>query len=178
MTRAGMKIRRALRLVGWNMLFLVAGLVLIGVVGEMYFRLRAPFGETFRLYAWSPNVGGIFAPKSEVRRTNRLDFWTISRTNTLGFLDREPISLERAAASCHVAMIGDSYVQASEVPIADKFHVRLEELAAEELRHLDITTSAFGSPAPAKSTNSRTTTNSRGICDPPCWFSSSFPTTS
>ena len=137
-------IRRALRLVGWNALFLVAGLALIGVVGEAYFRLRAPFVETFRLYAWSPNVGGIFAPKSEVRWTNRLDFWTISRTNTLGFLDREPISLERAAASCHVAMIGDSYVQASEVPIADKFHVRLEELAAEELRHLDITTSAFG----------------------------------
>ena len=54
MTRAGMKIRRALRLVGWNMLFLVAGLVLIGVVGEMYFRLRAPFGETFRPHAWSP----------------------------------------------------------------------------------------------------------------------------
>ncbi len=138
------RIRRALRLVGWNALFLFGGLALIGVVGETYWRLRAPFGETFRLYAWSPNVGGIFAPKSEVRWTNRLDFWTISRTNTLGFLDREPISLERAAASCHVAMIGDSYVQASEVPIADKFHVRLEELAAEELRHLDITTSAFG----------------------------------
>ena len=41
-------------------------------------------------------------------------------------------------------MIGDSHVEARQVPIADKFHVRLEELAAEELRHLDITTSAFG----------------------------------
>ena len=59
-------------------------------------------------------------------------------------MDREPIGLERAAASCHIAMIGDSYVEARQVPIADKFHVRLEELAAEELRHLDITTSAFG----------------------------------
>ena len=39
------RIRRALRLVGWNALFLVAGLALIGVVGEMYFRLRAPFLE-------------------------------------------------------------------------------------------------------------------------------------
>ena len=36
------------------------------------------------------------------------------------------------------------HVEAREVPIADKFHVRLEELAAEELRHLDIATSAFG----------------------------------
>ena len=40
MTRAGMKTRRALRLVGWNALFLVAGLALIGVVGEAYFRLQ------------------------------------------------------------------------------------------------------------------------------------------
>ncbi len=138
------KTRRALRLVGWNVLFLVAGLALIGVVGEMYFRLRAPFLENDASYTWSPTVGGTFTPNAEVRWTNRLDFWTESRTNSLGFVDREPISLERAAASCHIAMIGDSYVEALQVPIADKFHVRLEELAAEELRHLDITTSAFG----------------------------------
>ena len=137
-------IRRALRLVGWNVLFLVAGLALIGVVGEMYFRLRAPFLENDAPRAWFPTVGRTFASNVEVRRTNRLDFWTESRTNSLGFLDREPIGIERAAASCHIAMIGDSYVEAFQVPIADKFHVRLEELAAEELRHLDITTSAFG----------------------------------
>ncbi len=41
-------------------------------------------------------------------------------------------------------MIGDSFVEAREVPIDDKFHVRLEELAADELPHLNITTSAFG----------------------------------
>ena len=138
------RIRRALRLVGWNVLFLVAGLALIGVVGEMYFRLRAPFLENDAPRAWFPTTGRIFAPNAEVRWTNRLDFWTESRTNSLGFLDREPIGIERAAASCHIAMIGDSYVEALQVHIADKFHVRLEELAAEELRHLDITTSAFG----------------------------------
>ena len=136
--------RRALRLVGWNALFLVLGLALIGVVGEMYFRLRAPFLEKDAPRPWFPTVGYLFTPNAEVRWTNRLDFWTESRTNSLGFLDREPIGLERAAASCHIAMIGDSFVEARQVPIADKFHVRLEELAAEELRHLDITTSAFG----------------------------------
>ncbi len=144
MTRAGMKIRRALRLVGWNALFLAAGLALIGMVGETYFRLRAPFVEGVHPYAWSPSVGEIFNPNAEVRHTNRLDFWTESRTNSIGFVDRELIDRERAAASCHIAIIGDSYVEALQVPIADKFQVRLEELAAEELRHLDITTSAFG----------------------------------
>ncbi len=138
------RIRRVLRLVGWNALFLLAGLALIGVAGETYFRLRTPFVEKVYPYAWSPTVGAIYTPNAEVRHTNGLDFWTISRTNILGFPDREPIGIERAAASCHVAMIGDSYVEALQVPIADKFHVRLEELAAEELRHLDVTTSAFG----------------------------------
>ena len=83
-------------------------------------------------------------PNAEIRYTNGLDFWTISRTNSLGFPDREPPSSERAAASCHIAMIGDSFVEAVQVPIADKFHVRLEELAARELPNLSVTTSAFG----------------------------------
>ena len=138
------RIRRALRLVGWNALFLALGLALIGVAGETYFRLRAPFVENVYPSAWSSNVGAIYKPHADVRYTNHLDFWTESRTNGLGFVDREPIGLERAAASCHVAMIGDSFVEARQVPIADKFQVRLEELAAEELPHLDITTSAFG----------------------------------
>ena len=138
------QLRRALRLVGWNALFIVAGLALIGVVGEMCFRLRAPFVERVWPYDWSPTVGTIFMPNALVRHTNGVDFWTTSRTNSLGFVDREPIGLERAAASYHIAMIGDSFAAALEVPIADKFHVQLEELAAEELRHLDITTSAFG----------------------------------
>ena len=171
-------IRRALRLIGWNVLFLVAGLALIGVVGETYFRLRAPFLEIDAPRAWFPTIGRIFTPNAEVRWTNRLDFWTESRTNSLGFVDREPIGLERTAASCHIAMIGDSYVEAVQVPIADKFHVRLEELAAEELRHLDITTSAFGIMGTGQVNQLRTTTNSQGLSGPPCWCSSSSTTTS
>ena len=41
-------------------------------------------------------------------------------------------------------MIGDSFVKAWQVPIPEKFHIRLEEMAARELSHLDVTTSAFG----------------------------------
>ena len=80
----------------------------------------------------------------KVRATNHLDFWTVSRTNRWGFLDREPINPERAAESCHITVIGDSYVQAKQVPISDKFHVRLEDLATRELPDLDVTTSAYG----------------------------------
>ena len=143
-----MRIRWVLRLLGWNALLLLAGVVLIAIVGEAWFRLSRPLSMPFRISdlrsEFVPNVGVLFPPNTEIRSTNRRDFWTVSRTNSLGFLDREPPSPERAAATCHISMIGDSFVEAREVPVRDKFHVRLEELAAEELPHLDITTSAFG----------------------------------
>ena len=138
------KICRVLRLVGWNAVLLVAGLALIGLVGEAWLRLTTPFLTTSKSVRFVPEVGVLSEPDTEERHTNGLDFWTVSRTNSLGFLDREPVSPERAAESCHVTVIGDSFVKAREVPIPDKFHVRLEELVARELPSLDVTTSAFG----------------------------------
>ena len=141
------KTRRVLRLIGWNLLLTLAGLALIALIGEVYLRLKRPmipFSTSSYHLHFVPKVGLMLKPNAEVRSTNHRDFWTISRTNSLGFLDRDPIRSERAAESCHIAMIGDSFVEAREMPIADKFHVRLEELATQELPHLDITTSAFG----------------------------------
>ena len=137
-------LRRALRLVGWNVSLLAAGLALIGLAGEAWLRLTTPFFERDFPRRFVPGVGVVWEPDTEVRWTNHLDFWTVSQTSSLGFLDREPPAPERAAASCHVAVIGDSFVEAREVAVADKFHVRLEALAARELPHLDVTTSAFG----------------------------------
>ena len=91
-----------------------------------------------------PKAGLILKPNAEIRWTNGLDFWTISRTNSLGFLDRPPPPPERAAAGCHVTMIGDSFVEAKEVPIAEKMHVQFEDMASRRLPHLNSTTSAFG----------------------------------
>ena len=136
-------IRNGLRLVGWNLILTLAGLALLAIAGEVYLRLTTPIGRHFPTH-FVPNVGVLAKPHAEVRWSNDHDFGTVQRTNALGFLDRELISPERAAASCHVAMIGDSFVEAREVAIDDKFHVRLEAFAARELPHLDVTTSAFG----------------------------------
>ena len=138
------KLRRTLRLVGWNVLLLIAGLALIGLAGEAWRRATVPFVLDRRPLVFVPDVGLMLPPDTEVHWTNQLDYWTVSRTNRLGLLDREPPSPERAAESCHITVIGDSFVAAREVPIADKFHVRLEEMAAQELPALDVTTSAFG----------------------------------
>ena len=146
---------RVIRIVAFNALLMVVGLALIAIAGEVYFRLMVvPNG--YGLYAnpqdfvghtgWRfvSDVGIMPDPNSEVRHTNHMDYWAITQTNGIGFLDREPISPGRAAESCHIALIGDSFIQAKEVHIADKAQVKLEELAARELPHLDITTSAFG----------------------------------
>ena len=129
----------------WNAAFIIAGLLLIALVGEAYFRLTRPFIETRIPIQFVEGVGLIREPNAEVRYAEwNDDNFVVSRANSLGFLDREPVSAERAAADCHIAFIGDSYVEAREVPIADKFHARLEETAARELPHLRITTQAYG----------------------------------
>lgn len=142
-----------MRLIALNALLIVVALTLIGVAGEAYFRASAPYGfsanpKDFGYHTWQGlfvhNVGNVTAPNQEIRYSNHLDFWTITQVNSLGFLDREPVSPERAAESCHIAIIGDSFVVGKEVPIPDKAQVKLEELANRELPHLDVTTSAFG----------------------------------
>ena len=134
-----------LRMAAWNVAFIMAGLLLVALVGEVYLRLANPFIETSIPVNFVDGVGLSREPNAELRYANwDDDIFVVSRTNSLGFLDREPVSAERAAAGCHIAFIGDSYVEAWQVPIADKFHVRLEDMAARELPHLDIATQAYG----------------------------------
>ena len=136
--------RRVLRLLGWNVLILFVLLALVAGGAEVYLRLTIPFRQNVLPIQMAPGVGVIWQPHVEIRYTNGRDFRQVSRTNSLGLVDREPPSPERAAASCHVTLIGDSFVDAKEVAIADKAQVRLEELAARDLPALDVTTSAFG----------------------------------
>lgn len=142
--------RRATRVTAWNVLFLLAGLALVVVVGEVWIRSiqpaveKQPFTENTVLWDFSPRVGSRLKPNSEVRFTNGRDFWTVTRINSLGFPDREPIDGKRAAESCHVAVIGDSIVEGLQVSIDEKLHIQLEELAARRLPDLDVTASAWG----------------------------------
>ena len=134
-----------LRLAVWNVGLLLAGLVLIAAAGEAWLRLTKPFmRNSISMERFVPGIGLLHEPNAEVRRTNYRDFWTASRANRWGFLDRDPPPPGRAAASCHVSVIGDSFVHAMQVPVADKLHVRLEALAARRMPALDVTTSAFG----------------------------------
>jgi len=136
--------RRWRSVVSWNVLFLSLGAALIFIDWEAWFHLREPFTEARRFTRFAPGVGLLYEPGAEARWTSHDEFWVAQRANRWGFLDREPLTPEQAAQTCHIAFIGDSFVEAMEVPVADKFHVRLEELAARALPRLNISTSAYG----------------------------------
>ena len=136
--------RRLLRAAGWNAVLLAGGLVLVAVAAETWLRATRPWKDSSRASSYVPGVSWLFAPHGESRATDHNEFWQVSRANSLGLLDREPPSPELARAGCHVAFVGDSFVEAKEVALADKSHVRFEEMAAERLPHLDVATTAWG----------------------------------
>ena len=136
--------RRWRSVVGWNVLFLSLGAALLVIDWEAWIQPRWPFSELRLPTRFEPGVGLLNKPGAEARWTNRSEFWVAQRANRWGFLDREPPTPEQAAQTCHIAFIGDSFVEAREAPVADKFHVRLEELAARALPRLNISTSAYG----------------------------------
>ena len=139
-------VRHVLRIAGWNLLFILVGLLLIGIAGETYFRLSGRFDDIRSGVAeepprWSfvPGVGLLRPPHTEL-----VFDYTVQRANSIGFMDREPIDPARAAESCHITIIGDSFVEGREVHISDKMQVQLEEIAAHEAPNLDVTVSAYG----------------------------------
>ena len=134
----------AVRIAFWNAMALGAALLVAVAAGEVYLRVAWPFARTERPAEFVPGVGLRLKPHAEVRKTNTRDFWVVEHANSLGFLDREPPSPERAAASCHVAIVGDSFVEASHVPVSDKVQVRLAGMAAEHLPGWDVTVAAYG----------------------------------
>ena len=126
-------------------LLLLAGITFACIALETYLRLQWPFLTNKESTHFHPKAGLIRKPNAEVRSTNNYgEFFTIQRVNRFGFLDREPPSPEQTTSGCHITIIGDSFVEARQVPISDKFHVRLERLAAKELPNQNITISAFG----------------------------------
>ena len=137
-------LQRLRRIAGRGLLFL-AGIAFACVALEIYLRLKWPFLNGEIPSRFHPEAGMIRRPNTEVRWTREhSEFFTVQRVNSLGFLDREPPSPEQRGTGCHIVFIGDSFVEAKEVHSAEKFHIRLEQIAEKELPLLNITTSAFG----------------------------------
>ena len=70
----GCRVRRALRVAGWNALLAAAGLALLAGTGELWLRSTVPFMTSSVPHAFVPGVGFMGEPGAVVRWTNRRDF--------------------------------------------------------------------------------------------------------
>lgn len=116
-------------------------IVLVFAIGEAYIRLTRPLLEVRWPTRFDPAFGFNFEPNSEVAWTNLFDFSTVEKANSLGFLDREP---GPRSENCHVAIIGDSFVEAAQVSNENKVQAYLEQIARSSRPHLNLSASAFG----------------------------------
>lgn len=99
----------------------VAALCLAGAGAEFFFResQRFPVTEIQWPRRFVPNVGHTMEPNADTKWTNGTDYWVVDKTNSLGFPDREP-ALPKPEGTFRVMMVGDSFVEAAQVPLAQK----------------------------------------------------------
>ena len=111
---------------------------------EIYCRAVTPFLTTVWPSKFVPEVGFTFEPHADVWWSNHTDYWVHERTNRFGFLDRKPPTGPASPGVCRVVFVGDSFVEAAQVPISDKFHVLFEQAFNARSTERKIETVAFG----------------------------------
>lgn len=140
---------RGLRWIAVNILpglaISIAAFIVLAIAAEFVLRVETPFLEVNWPTRFDPRFGFNFVPGAIVQWTNHTDFWTKTRANSLGFLDREP----PAAAfpdnnECRIAFIGDSFVEAAQLPIEQKIQSQIEQLAQQQGFPKTVRAMSFG----------------------------------
>lgn len=121
----------------------LVSLTLSLLVVELALRWRYPIRHSTLPTIFDPRVGLLLKPGAEMEYTNYSDYSLKQRANSLGFLDREPPGVKEPG-TLRILAIGDSFVEAQQVPIADKFHVLLEGLLEKRYPGRRLETAALG----------------------------------
>jgi hypothetical protein len=119
-------------------------LALFFAVGETYFRIRSQGIDSYWPGDLDPVAGFIFKPYSRVASTNDEDYWVEQQSNSEGFLDREPPAAETVRNKMRIALVGDSFIEGVQVPLADKVQVKLEGLLNDKLGGDVVRTYGYG----------------------------------
>lgn len=136
----GRLLRRHRRLV-LKFMLVPASLLVALLCAEGWLRLRYAFADNVWPTRLDPTVGFVFQPHATVRWTNLRDFCVEQNANSLGFLDDEPVR-DLAPGRRRIVVLGDSFVEAVQVPLATKFHIVLER--SLEARGQSVAVDAFG----------------------------------
>ena len=126
-----------------NISLTLSGLLLIGFILEYQFQSDRKNFETSWPAKHYRGIGWHFEPGKKVKWTNHSSYWQETTANELGFLDRPGVNKRHASGLCNVAFLGDSFVEAAQIPIEKKAHVVLERLAEESSALKKLRTSAF-----------------------------------
>jgi hypothetical protein len=112
---------------------------------ELYCRVKYPCNPAERHSPWAfvPGIGTGYKPHDTVRATNRFDYCVDQKSNSLGFLDYEPPRWEDIKDKPKIAIVGDSMVEATQVPLGDKMQTVLRQSLARELG-VDASVVAWG----------------------------------
>lgn len=109
-------------------LIVVLTVIVSLAAAEAFLRVKLPFVTPQWPSRFDPTIGFVFEPGAEVRWTNGVDFWQSTVVNADGMLDRK-MPGPKAAGTCRVLFVGDSFVEAAQVPIDDKVQVVIEKMA-------------------------------------------------
>ena len=144
MLKAGL--RRLSELSGWRLVLVqvLGTLLVVYLVLEGWARLFPPKDQMVWPLVQDPAVGSRFQANARVVLSNGLDFRVEERTNEAGFLDRPLPPAARKPGTCRIAIIGDSFVEAAQVPNSQKVQVELERLMKARWPTLGVETMAFG----------------------------------
>ena len=135
----------AIRLIGSRSQFfrreILPGLVIsaallatLAVVVDSYFRFYVgafPIGEKSFPHQFVEGVGMTMVPGATAKWTNGTEYWVTEKVNSLGFLDIEPV-LPKPPGVFRVMLIGDSFVEALQVPIREKVQTLLRKRLEQE----------------------------------------------
>ena len=108
-------------------LIVSAVLLALGLLGaELYLRHAGmyPVSDSRFPSMFVDKVGFVFKPGDTVKLTNGLDFWVSEKVNSFGFIDSEP-ALPKPPDTFRILLVGDSFVEAAQVPIAQKLQTLL-----------------------------------------------------
>ncbi len=99
----------------------VALVVLLAAIVELYTRFEGMFPKSEVVWAsrFSEDVGFTFMPGASIKYTNGVEYWTNDKVNSLGFLDYEPV-IPKPAGTYRVLVVGDSFVEAVQLPLRKK----------------------------------------------------------